>query len=539
MRALWIMTLLAFNLLAARQPASTGFAVVVDFDSPLANPEQATALRSTALAGLESKSDLVFFELTGRSIRRVPQDASASFLGLPFSYEQPKFSGISLSFSEAVEILRKNEAVRDTVIGRSCPSRTNDCGPAVHAAATAFVADTEKATARKLRHLVDAVTTVPAKTFVILTAGWPYRDSNGIDLDRTIERLKEHGVRLQVLRLPAVSPYEGNVKDAIEAVADSVSGQLLQLQNSQDADRARNLIASAIGTIAPQEPSGVVETSAPRTPVADKPRAAFDRTDAVLGRAMSYVGRFTKAFSAVMWHERYEQVARGRRRFNSSGTGFSVITGRRELESELLLVWLPKDSSWIAVRDVIAIDGKRRSETDRHLTTVLRQPSVTTDDLKHLAAENGRFNIGRIVRTFNEPTLGLLFLDERYRHRFGYARSGEEMMNGRRATKYDFAELGSPTIIQNQKRDVQAEGSLWIDSSTGEVLQTSLELSDAVDRLRGRMIVRYGTNSNLDVLVPLEMRETYTSPEGDEISAIATYSNFRRFETSGRIILPQ
>ena len=96
------------------------------------------------------------------------------------------------------------------------------------------------------------------------------------------------------------------------------------------------------------------------------------------------VGRFTKAFSAVMWHERYEQVARGRRRFNSSGTGFSVITGRRELESELLLVWLPRDSSWIAVRDVIAIDGKRRSETDRHLPTVLRQPSVTTDDLKHL-----------------------------------------------------------------------------------------------------------------------------------------------------------
>ena len=53
------------------------------------------------------------------------------------------------------------------------------------------------------------------------------------------------------------------------------------------------------------------------------------------------------------------------------------------------------------------------------------------------------------------------------------------------------------------------------------------------------MTVRYAAHTEFDVLVPVEMRETYLSTTGEEITTVAMYSNFRRFETAGRIIIPQ
>jgi hypothetical protein len=51
------------------------------------------------------------------------------------------------------------------------------------------------------------------------------------------------------------------------------------------------------------------------------------------------------------------------------------------------------------------------------------------------------------------------------------------------------------------------------------------------------MTVRYGQHTAFDVLVPVEMRETYTSElTGEQVTAVAAYSNFRKFETTARII---
>ena len=89
-----------------------------------------------------------------------------------------------------------------------------------------------------------------------------------------------------------------------------------------------------------------------------------------------------------------------------------------------------------------AVDGKPRRAADRPLQGVLKSDSVTVDQLKRLAAANGRFNIGSIVRTFNEPTLALLFLDAQYRAPFApcTARRGEQTVNGEPATMYEFVE---------------------------------------------------------------------------------------------------
>jgi hypothetical protein len=91
-----------------------------------------------------------------------------------------------------------------------------------------------------------------------------------------------------------------------------------------------------------------------------QPQLPVDRPDDLLRRAARYVARFEQTFSSVIWRERYKQEERLRRRFGTSGTSFSTIAARRQLDSELLFIWLPRDASWIAVRDVIAIDGRPR-----------------------------------------------------------------------------------------------------------------------------------------------------------------------------------
>ena len=281
------------------------------------------------------------------------------------------------------------------------------------------------------------------------------------------------------------------------------------------------LTAAAIGLMA-------IVTSAQST---------FDEgPDATLKLAGSYVARFVETFAAVIWREHYTQEDHAQRRFPASGTSFSQLVGRRELDSELLLLWLPRETSWIAVRDVTSVDGTPRRADQRRVQAALQSSDLSVDKLKALATENGRFNIGQIIRTFNEPTLALLFLDEHYRHRFSFRQIKREGVEGRRLATYEFVERARPTVIQDRRRDVPSHGTVTLDESTGEVLQTSLELSDAMGTIRGTMTVQYEPHDRFDVLVPVEMREEYASVTGEHISAVATYSDFRRFETAGRVV---
>src|SRR6476661_10773770 len=88
------------------------------------------------------------------------------------------------------------------------------------------------------------------------------------------------------------------------------------------------------------------------TAVAGAPAAS---EDPLLGRAAEYVAAFERTFAAVTWRERYEQEDRQRGRFSSSGSVGMRLEGTRQLESQLLFVFLPNDATWVAVRDVIAV----------------------------------------------------------------------------------------------------------------------------------------------------------------------------------------
>jgi hypothetical protein len=522
---------------AAGYAQSTGtrpdVAVVIDAHASAADPARAATLRAQTLDAIEAGGRTVFLELGVDRIVEVAADSSPAFRQTVFAHRRPTYGGISLSVTEATEILRRNEAVRDAVIARECAgSAARDCGGAVHAAAVALAADTEADTAAKLERLTETAISTRPRVLVLVTAGWPYRDDGRVDVDAAARTFRTAGTALVVLREPAVSSPGGTTKDAAERLAARLGAPVVTRDNADDVARARGLLAAQLPVRTDAAPAAGRATRSP-APVS-APTSNAD--DALLDLAAAYVAQFEQTFAAVVWRERYEQEYRATRRFNASGGSFMTVVDRRVLDSELLFVWLPADGSWITVRDVIAVDGRARA--DRRLPSLLNR-SVSPGELRALARENGRFNIGNIVRTFNEPTLPLLFLDERHRRNFSFTRDGAEDVAGRAAVRFQFVERGRPTVIQQDARDLPAAGSIWIEKDTGRVLIATVGLADAAGQLRGAFTVRYGPHPRFDVLVPLDMQERYTSRSGEEITGAAAYSEFRRFETGTRLIVPK
>jgi formylglycine-generating enzyme required for sulfatase activity len=95
----------------------------------------------------------------------------------------------------------------------------------------------------------------------------------------------------------------------------------------------------------------------------------------------------------------------------------------------------------------------------------------------------------------------------------------------------DYKETQSPAMIRGEAgRDLPAHGRLWIDSATGRVLKTELEVEQPV--LRAKITTTFQAEEKSGIAVPLEMREQYTFANGNKVNTVATYGRFRRFDVT-------
>jgi len=53
--------------------------------------------------------------------------------------------------------------------------------------------------------------------------------------------------------------------------------------------------------------------------------------------------------------------------------------------------------------------------------------------------------------------------------------------------------------------------------------------------MRATIVVDYGMEPRLGIWVPVKMTESYRMPD-ETLEAVASYSNYRRFETSVRVV---
>lgn len=255
----------------------------------------------------------------------------------------------------------------------------------------------------------------------------------------------------------------------------------------------------------------------------------------VLERAQNYVATYEQQLGTVIAEEDYwqkaiwEPIARGALR--SGGR-----TLDRHLSSDFLLVRVGE--TWFGVRNVLRVnrtpvDSKRTDFSD----ILSEQPTSIIQHLREIQANNTRYNIGDFVRTINVPTFPLTVLERANFKRFSFEKGPQKKFDNTVTWEVRFTEVAHPTMIRDlQEKDQIQRGRLWIDPQTGRVFgtETRVEVKSADTRFTCVFVVNYKQSPKLNMLVPDSMRENYDS-QFHHVEGIATYSNFRRFETDVKL----
>lgn len=251
----------------------------------------------------------------------------------------------------------------------------------------------------------------------------------------------------------------------------------------------------------------------------------------VLARLDAYLQQYEQTLAFVVAEERYAQTVSV---VPPGGELQSVIIERRELLSDYALARSPQ--TWTGFRDTYEVDGTPVRDRDARLAALLASgaPESAAQAMR-ISRENARYNIGAdvVTRTINVPTIALDLVHPRNRDRFSLNTRTEETVDGIPVWRIGFDERRRPTIIRGPSgRDQRSRGSIWVSPVSGDVLKTTLEWDGEPV---GFITVEYRADGNVGALVPARMIEQYTR-EGLRVNGEATYTNYRRFQTSGRIV---
>lgn len=286
---------------------------------------------------------------------------------------------------------------------------------------------------------------------------------------------------------------------------------------------------------------GVGETTA-ATPAAPLARPAS--LDGLLARGTSYVDRYaTRAVSTVA-EERYVQAILDNPAFDRTETlawsddnprrRGAGVSARRQIAADLLMI-KTDNGLFTNYRDVAAVDGKPVKDRGQRALSLFTvgggAPAHAT--LAQVAQEGARYNLGTLRRTLNVPTLPLFVLHPRHVGRFSFEPAGTETVDGVSTTIVRFREKRGPTFVRTTRGDdVFVNGRIWL-ADDGRVIKTALVVDERDTGVKVRIDVVYRDAPNLGLLMPVEMRESYTNLPGDRLRSIegrATYSNFRAFK---------
>jgi hypothetical protein len=252
-------------------------------------------------------------------------------------------------------------------------------------------------------------------------------------------------------------------------------------------------------------------------------------TRAVVAAAAAYVAEYQQQLTFVVAEEAYrQQIVIQRPR--------DLMPRSRIMRSEVFFLVTPGNDDWMAIRDVLEVDGDpvadRPDLMEALRTLPARAVAATFKDY------NSRFNLGRMYRNFNEPTLSLLVLDERHRHRFSFSRGRVERRGEATLVTIAFREREAPTLITDVKRGrVLSRGELVVDAASGRIHRAVLTAT--IQNVRLSLTTEYVPEERLEMWVPAVFREEYEynarGMEAEQVVCEATYANYRRFETSARI----
>ena len=262
--------------------------------------------------------------------------------------------------------------------------------------------------------------------------------------------------------------------------------------------------------------------------------------EAIARSLREYLAEYERRLSIVLADELYRQSETSFRP-ESSASAHNVIIRTRTLASEVSFLRLPNDREWFGVRNVLKVDG-RMLKPDHQLSKALsaRGPDLEAT-VQAIVKASTVHNLGA-VRTINMPTVPLEVLHPRNQQRVTVTLGNPESIAGTATREIRYREQGAHGLIRDASgQPMLAGGSAWVDTS-GRLWRVTLRLEYPQIALRnGRtgdneLRVDFAFDRQLDMLLPREMREEFAVAGGGQFKGRATYSNFRRFTTSAKII---
>lgn len=256
--------------------------------------------------------------------------------------------------------------------------------------------------------------------------------------------------------------------------------------------------------------------------------AQADDGDAIRERLDTYLAAYEPQLSELIADELITQ--RAQRQW---------VVNNRRIRSEVAFIALPGSAGWMGFRRVVEVNGKAAKDSGATLGELMRQGrSNDYQQARALLAESAAHNLGE-PRTINLPNLPLELLHPRHRSRFAHEVYGRDKIHGMNTVLLRLTEQDSPTIIQQAGGgDMKTVVWAWIEPATGRLLRAQVTARDGRIGLWSfiaEIRVEFKDDKKMGVLVPDTMTERFYVDRGSG-SGTAKYSNYRRFETTARIV---
>jgi hypothetical protein len=231
--------------------------------------------------------------------------------------------------------------------------------------------------------------------------------------------------------------------------------------------------------------------------------------EVLLMRAADYVRFFVLTFSDVVAEEQYEQ----------SWRSFT-----RRVRSDFHLIQ-PKDAGgYIALRDVLTVDGTPVRDRDARLMKLLTTPGAgSAARISEVSKEGGRYSFGGV---FNSPVVVHAFLQTAFQDHFRFTLGAPDRTIGPDVWTIAFTEAARPTLLRTDRgRDDPASGQAWLEARTGRILKTELLLSN------DSIIATFRFDERFQIAVPVEMVDKYRY-QNYTVNGTATYGRFLRYHVT-------
>jgi hypothetical protein len=236
----------------------------------------------------------------------------------------------------------------------------------------------------------------------------------------------------------------------------------------------------------------------------------------LLPRVGAYIRAFVENFSNVVAEEHYTQEIPSPHR-------------KRQLTSDVMLVKYPGADGWLVFRDTFEVDGTSvRGEPDRLVKLFVEPPENALERAREITEASSKYNLANIG-TINNPLLVLALMQEANHGRFRFTLANMDKAMGPDVRVVQFQEFRRPTLIKaDGSTDVFTAGLLWVEQATGRIVKTQLNFGRRGSGIE--IITTFARDPELQIDVPVQLKEWYPDVYGGDITGEATYTHFRRFQ---------